>query len=43
MKHATRSARQRKQLLLRAGVWIFLILFAFTIVGGALFAVGTLR
>lgn len=40
--HRTRSSRQRKQALLRLGVWIFLIVFAFSVVG-ALFAVGTIR
>ncbi len=40
--HTSRSARRRKQTLLRAGVWIFLVIFAFSVVG-ALFAVGTIR
>lgn len=41
-QHHTRSARKRKQALLRLGVWIFLLIFAFSVVG-ALFAVGTIR
>gem|GEM_PF-6022900 len=41
-QHRTRSSRQRKQRLLRAGVWIFLLLFALGTVG-ALFAVGTIK
>ena len=39
--HTTRSARRRKEALLRAGVWVFLIIFAFSVAGGALIAVGT--
>ena len=38
----TRAARRRKEMLLRLGVWIFILLFAFSIVG-ALIAVGTIR
>lgn len=34
----TRAARKRKDLLLRAGVWIFIFIFAFSIVGGLLAA-----
>ena len=31
--HTTRSARRRKQRLLRAGVWVFLVIFALSSVG----------
>ena len=31
--HATKSARKRKQRLQRLGVWIFIALFAFSVVG----------
>ena len=34
----TRAARKRKDFLLRAGVWIFIFVFAFSIVGGLLAA-----
>jgi hypothetical protein len=37
-----RAARRRKEFFLRAGVWIFIFIFAFSIVG-ALIAVGTIR
>lgn len=40
--HHTREARRRKEALKRAGVWAFLIVFAFSVVGGALIAVGGL-
>ncbi len=40
--HTTRASRRRKQMLLRAGVWVFIFLFAFSIVGGLL-AVGFIR
>lgn len=40
--YPTRAARKRKQMLLRAGVWVFIFLFAFSIVGGLL-AVGFIR
>jgi hypothetical protein len=32
--HLTRSARQRREFWKRLGVWIFLIIFAFSVVGG---------
>lgn len=32
--YTTRASRKRKQTLLRAGVWIFIFVFAFSIVGG---------
>jgi small neutral amino acid transporter SnatA (MarC family) len=38
--HHTRQARRRKETLKRAGIWAFLIIFAFSVVGGALVAVG---
>ncbi|MDQ2872044.1 MAG: hypothetical protein M3R35_02820 [Candidatus Eremiobacteraeota bacterium] len=31
--HQTRSARRRRQTWLRAGIWIFLIIFAMSVVG----------
>ncbi len=34
-----RSARMRRQALLKAGVWVFLVLFIFSIVGIALVVV----
>ncbi len=39
VKYETQSARRRRQGWLRAGVWIFIFVFAFSIVGGLL-AVG---
>ncbi|MDQ6826398.1 MAG: hypothetical protein M3Z14_04255 [Candidatus Eremiobacteraeota bacterium] len=36
--HETRSARQRRQTLLKAGIWIFLAIFVFSIVGVAIVA-----
>jgi hypothetical protein len=36
----TRDSRKRRDALKRAGIWIFLIIFAFSVVGGALVAVG---
>ena len=36
VRHETRSARARRQSLLRLGVWIFLGLFVFSIVGVAI-------
>lgn len=40
--HETRSARRRKEAWKRAGIWAFLFVFAFSVVGGALIAVGGL-
>lgn len=34
--HETRSARQRRQRLLKAGIWIFLGIFVFSILGFAI-------
>lgn len=34
--YPTRAQRRRKEILLRAGVWVFIVLFAFSIVGGLL-------
>lgn len=39
VRYETQSARRRRQTLLRAGIWIFIFVFAFSIVGGLL-AVG---
>lgn len=43
MKHKTQHARKRRDFWLRAGIWAFIIIFAFSIAGGALIAVGTFR
>lgn len=45
MNFQTKSARMRRQRWLRAGVWAFIFVFAFSIVGGALalIALGGLR
>ena len=43
VKHKSHAARKRRDFWLRAGIWAFIILFAFSIVGGALIAVGTLK
>jgi small neutral amino acid transporter SnatA (MarC family) len=43
VKRKTQSARKRRDFWLRAGIWAFIIIFAFSIVGGALIAFGTLR
>lgn len=40
--HETKDARRRKEAWKRAGVWAFLFVFAFSVVGGALIAVGGL-
>jgi hypothetical protein len=37
--HETRAARSRKEFWKRLGVWIFIFIFAFSVVGG-LIAVG---
>ena len=34
IKYATQSSRRRRQWLLRLGVWIFVLVFALSIVGG---------
>ena len=38
-KVQTRAARTRRQALIKAGVWIFLILFGFTVVGVAMISI----
>jgi hypothetical protein len=40
--HETKHARRRKDTWKRAGIWAFLFIFAFSVVGGALIAVGGL-
>jgi|GEM_PF-1653120 len=42
VKYETQSARRKRQAWLRAGVWIFIFVFAFSIVGGLL-AVGFIK
>ena len=42
VKYETQSARRKRQTWLRFGVWIFILVFAFSIVGGLL-AVGFIR
>lgn len=42
VKHKTQSARKRRDFWLRAGIWAFILVFAFSIVGG-LIAVGTFK
>jgi uncharacterized membrane protein YhaH (DUF805 family) len=37
--HETRSKRSRREFWLKLGVWIFLFIFAFSVVGG-IFVVG---
>ncbi|HTX58384.1 MAG TPA: hypothetical protein VMH02_01820 [Verrucomicrobiae bacterium] len=32
--HQTRSARARREFWKRLGIWIFLLIFAFSVVGG---------
>jgi hypothetical protein len=32
--HATRAHRARREMLKRAFVWVFILLFAFTVAGG---------
>jgi hypothetical protein len=36
VRYETQSARRRRQGWLRAGVWVFIFVFAFSIVGGLL-------
>jgi hypothetical protein len=38
--HQTRESRRRKDVWMRAGIWAFIIIFAFSVVGGALVAIG---
>jgi hypothetical protein len=39
--HTTRSVRARREFWKRLGVWIFIVIFAFSVVGG-LIAVGVM-
>jgi hypothetical protein len=41
VKHQTRAERSRRELLIKAGVWVFIFVFAFSVVGG-IFALGAL-
>lgn len=34
--YETRSARQRRQTLMKAGIWAFIVLFGLSVVGGVL-------
>ncbi|MHB8141127.1 MAG: hypothetical protein ACYDA5_08665 [Vulcanimicrobiaceae bacterium] len=34
VQHQTRFARARRNMLLRAGIWAFIVVFAFSIAGG---------
>ncbi len=34
IRHETRSKRARRQRLMRAGIWLFLLVFAFSVAGG---------
>ncbi len=34
--HETRSARQRRQTFLKAGIWVFLGIFVFSVLGFAI-------
>ncbi|MDE2481031.1 MAG: hypothetical protein KGN02_02430 [bacterium] len=34
--HETKAARTRRQLWIKAGVWIFILLFTFSVAGGIL-------
>jgi hypothetical protein len=37
--HQTRSARARRELFKRLGVWIFIVFFALSVAGGLIFVV----
>lgn len=39
VRHETRSKRKRRQQWIKAGIWLFLIVFAFSVVGGLMFVV----
>ncbi|MHB8441854.1 MAG: hypothetical protein ACYC8W_01375 [Candidatus Tyrphobacter sp.] len=39
VRHETRSKRMRRQRWLRAGIWVFLFVFAFSVVGGLMLVV----
>lgn len=42
-KHETKASRRRRRSLLKAGIWVFLAIFAFSVVGGlGFFAVTTM-
>jgi hypothetical protein len=37
--HTTRSARARREFWKRLGIWVFIFVFAFSVVGGAIVVV----
>jgi hypothetical protein len=41
--HLTRSARQRRQALLKLGIWIFLVVFALSVVGVGFISVSVIH
>jgi hypothetical protein len=41
--HETRSARHRRQAWLKAGIWVFLVIFALSVVGVGFISVSTAR
>ena len=43
MNYKTLASRKRRNFWLRAGVWAFIVVFTFSIVGGALIAIGTFK
>jgi hypothetical protein len=40
--HTTRSTRSRREFWKRLGIWIFIFIFAFSVVGGAIAVVASL-
>ncbi len=40
--HQTRTARARREFWKRLGIWIFLVVFAFSVVGGLIVVSATL-
>ena len=40
--HTTRSARSRREFWKRFGIWVFIFVFAFSVVGGAIAIVAQL-
>lgn len=41
VRHETRSKRMRRQRWLKAGIWIFLAIFAFSVAGGIMIVART--
>ncbi len=42
MRHQTRSSRSRREFWKRLGIWIFIFIFAFSVVGGLIAVVASI-